>query len=532
MKHAILVTLGLVSATSAHPHVVRAENTSMIYDFSLISPTIDPNWVPCFDNFTCTRLQVSLDYSNPSLGNLAIAYIKKSALTPSNDTEDVLVNPGGPGGSGVALVRGRGDRLQEIIGDQFNIIGFDPRGVNNSGPALDCFPDAPDVENIFRERYRLPADHTSPKALAAQFQTALAMGDRCTSVLNSTAANYINTPAVAGDMLNYVSKSYELRGKPGNDAKLFYYGFSYGTALGATFAGLYPSRIGRMVLDGVIDPHDYYSGTWAKALLQTDEAVESFATYCLNAGPELCVFRRDSESSEDILGRMRAVVDDVRANPVPVSDPAITSAPIIADYEGLVSLILGLMYKPLDGFPALAQILLDLENRNGSTLIQALAQSDEYSGVTYGALIACQDALGRLDLSDVEKYTEFVTRFNDMSAWAGDGFAGYPLTCARFGVLPPESQRVYQIPSANNTSAPILLVSPSIDPVTPIVGARAVSELFPGSVVLEQNSVGHTSFSVPSKCTVEYTKNYFAGGTLPPAGTTCQPDVLPFQPSN
>jgi pimeloyl-ACP methyl ester carboxylesterase len=94
------------------------------------------NWTPCFDKFTCSRLQVPLDYTDPSAGNTAIAFIKHPALNASAETRDILYNPGGPGDTGVGELLSLIDDLRFILGDTHDIVGFDPRGVNNSGPSI------------------------------------------------------------------------------------------------------------------------------------------------------------------------------------------------------------------------------------------------------------------------------------------------------------------------------------------------------------------------------------------------------------
>jgi pimeloyl-ACP methyl ester carboxylesterase len=301
-----LLSLPLVSCTPFLYPTLRSRNTNTtVSSWANITASSSLKWTPCFSNYTCSLLTVPLDYSDPDVGTTNIAYIKLASN--STTAQDIVINPGGPGGSGVETVLTNGAQLAQYLGPSYNIIGFDPRGVGESGPSLDCFPDAAAAKAQLQASFGRPIDSQDPNSLSQEFAKAGAYGDWCSRVHKDGDAKYANTPANAADMLNYVEQAAVLSGQEKEDAKLWYYGLSYGTALGATFASLFPERVGKMILDGVVDSEMYYRGAWDDNMNQADEAVESFFTYCHAAGPEKCGFY--ANSTEGISARLSALIE-------------------------------------------------------------------------------------------------------------------------------------------------------------------------------------------------------------------------------
>ena len=203
---------------------------------------------------------------------------------PSNltDAQDILINPGGPGNSGVGVVLGAVSLLRPYLGQKYNLIGFDPRGVNNSGLRLDCFPDAPAVAQYYDSQLLQPISPDSKDSISETFALADGFGQLCSNTHKDSKVGYANSVAVAGDMLNFAKLRAPKEASEG-DVKLNYYGASYGTALGTAFATLHPEHVGRFVLDGVVDAEDYFRGSWRENLLQADDCVRSFSKFCFNA---------------------------------------------------------------------------------------------------------------------------------------------------------------------------------------------------------------------------------------------------------
>lgn len=220
-----------------------------------------------------------LDYDDSAAGETTIAFIQHASnLT---DAQDVLINPGGPGSSGVGTVLGAVQILRQYVGQKYNIIGFDPRGVNNSGLRLDCLPDAPAVAQYYDSKLLQPVDPESDASISEVYTLGDGFGQLCSNAHRNDKVGYANSVAVASDMLHFA----KLRAPNTSEADLRvnYYGASYGTALGTAFATLYPQHVGRFVLDGVVDGEDYFNGGWRENLLQADECVRSFSKFCFDA---------------------------------------------------------------------------------------------------------------------------------------------------------------------------------------------------------------------------------------------------------
>lgn len=167
-----------------------------------------------------------LDYANLSAGTATIAYIKQAAQSNSSSAEDILINPGGPGGSGVDFLLTEGPMLSQLM-PQYNIVGFDPRGVNNSGPVLSCFGEdeaSREIENEYSSHFIRSVDGNSDRSMHHQFEAATAFGKWCTKFNKNTHAKYASTVAVAQDMAHYTEMVAKAEGKDPKQAKLNYYG--------------------------------------------------------------------------------------------------------------------------------------------------------------------------------------------------------------------------------------------------------------------------------------------------------------------
>ena len=228
-----------------------------IIKFSLSLPQIEPShdleWHPCFDGFHCARLKVPWDYSNRRKGYTNVAFVKKNAS--KQPAKSVLMNPGGPGVSGIEYLVLEWERHRSILGDQFNLVSFDPRGVERSAPDLECSEDISTLPRncgAYQDLSLIP-DASSPDSLAFAWYKGQIQGQQCAEFHRETFARYANTPAVARDMLQYLEREDRLEGRSTKGSLLNYFGTSYGTILGLTFASLFPDRVGRFVLQSTSD---------------------------------------------------------------------------------------------------------------------------------------------------------------------------------------------------------------------------------------------------------------------------------------
>ncbi|KAF8160399.1 TAP-like protein-domain-containing protein, partial [Pholiota molesta] len=420
----------------------------------------------------------------------------------------VLFNPGGPGGSGVDFVVQLGSQISTVIGPEFDLIGFDPRGIEHSTPIISFF--LTDAERAAFDFGPHADDATAfPDVLPTQWAQFQALGHLAQDRDTAGILPHVTTDNVARDMLHVV----EAHG----ETQLKYWGISYGTVIGATFAAMFPDKVERLIIDGVLDMEGYYNTDWANEALDTDKVLQLFFTECNKAGPQACAFYASSpQAISDNLDKLYAQV---------LAQPAVAYAPTLpaygaVDHPILKNAILSAFYTPYDSFSSLAQGLADLQNGNGSILFQ-LSQAHVNEAV---AAISCGDGKEVTDdVQALEAYTQSISNTSSFSSVV----AGVRTMCSGWRIHPDNFKGR---PIMGNTSFPLLIIGNTADPVTPLVGAVKTSKGFPGSVVLTQDSLGHTSFSTPSTCTLGYVQQYFQNGTLPAAGVVC-PVTAPLFPT-
>ncbi|KAF3042883.1 hypothetical protein E8E12_003513 [Didymella heteroderae] len=538
MRSALCI-LSVAALAAGTPLAIRQNNSIVngsANTFADIAVTKDIQWVPCYGgNFTCVSLEVPLDYDDPTVGSTNIAFIKHEA-TAQPALGDMILNPGGPGGSGVGMVLGY-EKWRLLLGQRYNLIGMDPRGVNNSGPNVDPLSDRPSLRNEYATEVGFEYDSKSPAAVEKTFVHAGAYGDFASQKL-SDDGNYVNTPAVSRDMLHFTELAAETRGDNKDEAKLNFFGVSYGSILGTTFAQLFPDRVGRMIIDGVMDPSDYYDGAWTKSVTQGDDAVRAFATQCFDARGECAFFANDS-SPEALLHRLDTVLQDLEDHPMGVSDPYWFAFPAVVNHMDLHGFIMWATYNSYERFPLLAYALTELEARNGTSLAIFSSKGVDFPGDTtcdaptpgYNLALtkyitACNDMDGRYNISSVEKYEEYINNLEDVSKYLGPPWARVmTLYCRKLRFSPPESQKFAAYEEVQ-TSSPILFISNTIDPVTSSL--KDMITFFPGAGSFYQNAVGHGVRVADSDCTSEHTIKYLETGELPPPDLVCEPNSKVF----
>ncbi|KAI0184075.1 hypothetical protein EV127DRAFT_464649 [Xylaria flabelliformis] len=502
----------------------------MVYGFNNIEPSANLTWTPCFDDFTCSRLEVPLDYSNTSLGTTSIAFLKLAGKNATVESPSIVLIPGGPGGSGIDLLSTYRDIVGPVFGEQYNFVSFDPRGVNNSGPSLDCFSGNTEARLAFNRLHRTGITNTSSTSLEEQYYSSSIYGERCNDAVEHESPHgyYVTTPAVAHDLLTFIEAEAEVAGQLPSDAKLWSYGISYGTVTGTTFASMFPDRVGRMVLDGVMNAEQYYDNDWRDNVDQMDEAMEKFSSLCHSAGPENCSFWGPTPAN--ITARMNNIIYQLQNHPVPLSGVETPNLPTLVTYSDLKALFINTIYTPLASFPAMADILHQIERGNASALAGLFDGTDFTSDA--GLVIRCVDSYRRNKLTSIEEFKSYVEYSVSKTKYIGDIWPIFVETilCRSFRPQLPDSI-VVQAPICGldrPTSFPILFTSNTIDPVTALKSARNMSSKFPGSVLLLQEAVGHTVVNQGgSNCYFGYVQAYFQG-IVPPSNITCPQQYIPF----
>ncbi|KAF2502505.1 alpha/beta-hydrolase [Lophium mytilinum] len=528
----LVLLLRQADATPSPPH------GDMIQDWGQIAPSAELNWVPCFSNFTCTRLKVPLDYGDASAGTAALALLRVSAA--QQPAANIIFNQGGPGGSSVDVLIANAEEAQIAIGTSYNIIALDPRGVGHSEPSIEMFPDDPATAASFESSFYRTVPDASSTALVNQYYSTEAFGKWFTRVLGGPngTARYVSTSAAAQDMLTYVEAEQRAAKKPEADGKLWYYGISYGTITGSVFAAKWPDRVGRIVLDGVDDPEGYFTGDWTKNLVDADAVVRSFSESCHRARSKSCSFYRKTPA--DITKALDGVIEKIKWKPVPVFNESIANAPQLATYADLKRFLLQSLYRPLNFFPILDQVLTALEQGNGSPLLAAAAavgqlsltsgcgKGFEWASMSSATAVQCVDSHGKGNLT-LEQYKKVNNETMGVSGYAGDAWSWNAIICKNVEVKPPRSATFGDLlPPSAKLDFPMLLLSTKFDPVCPLRNAQKMAKCFPGSVVVTINAAGHSSFAAPSTCVMKHVAEYL-GGKMPKKDIMCEADLQPFE---
>ncbi|KAI0399002.1 Alpha/Beta hydrolase protein [Xylaria palmicola] len=520
----------LLLSTSLGCKAQSWRDQGMAYGFDNIEPSANLTWTPCFDNFTCSKLEVPLDYSNRTIGKTSIAFIKLAGKNTTVNSPSIVVIPGGPGGSGVDLLLSVATFAKQIFGEQYNFVSFDPRGVNNSGLALDCFSGNAEARSAFFQLHSTGITNISSTSLEEQYYSSSIYGEWCNDAVKKQSPHgyYVTTPAVAHDLLTFVEAEAELAGQSPSDAKLWAYGVSYGTVIGTTFASMFPDRVGRMILDGIVDAEEYYDNNMRVNVDQVDEAMEKFSSFCHSAGSEACSLWGPTPA--DITARMDGIIRELQDHPVPVSGVQSRALPTLVTYSDLKALFVNALYLPVARFPVMADILHQLESGNAS----ALAGMFDELRITTDPLhvIQCSDSYRRNKLNTIEDFQSYVEYTVSKSKYIGDIYPIYvdTILCRSFQPQLPDSIVLQGPISALDkpTSFPILFTSNTIDPITPLKSARTMSSLFPGSVLLLQEAIGHTVLNQGgSNCYFGHVQAYFQG-IVPPSNITCPQQYTPF----
>lgn len=330
-----------------------------------------------------------------------------------------------------------------MFGEQYNIVSFDPRGVNNSGLHLDCFSGNAKARSAFYQLHRTGAINISTTSLEEQYYSSSVYGEWCNNAVKSKSpySYYVTTRAVAHDLLTFTEAEAEVAGQSPSNAKLWCYSVSYGTVIGSTFASLFPDRVGRMIVDGVMNAEQYYNNFRTDDVDQMDEAMETFSTFCHSAGPEKCTFWGPTPAN--ITARMDGIIRRLQNHPVPLSGVGDPDLPTMVTYSDLKTLFLNTLYAPLAMFPSMADILHQVERGNVSALAGMYDQST--NSITDARLaIQCADSHRSNRLTTIEEFKTWVEYAIFKSKYIGDIFPGLleGILCRSFRPQLPDSMVV------------------------------------------------------------------------------------------
>jgi pimeloyl-ACP methyl ester carboxylesterase len=456
-------------------------------------------WKGCGGDFQCARLTVPVDYDDPGGDTLTLALIRLRASKPDDRIGSLVINPGGPGGSGVAYARAARAVISERVRERYDVVGFDPRGVADSDPVT-CLTDA--------QTDTLMASDPTPDDDAEAARTvelAKELADGCDRNAGELLA-HVGTADAARDID-------VLRAALG-DARLTYLGKSYGTFLGATYAQEFPKNVGRMVLDGAIDPALPAEEIDLGQAKGFEQATRAFVADCVKGRG--CPLGSDLDHG---MARLRQLLGRLDSSPLPTSDP---SRPLT---EGLGSLGVAVAMYDEGYWPTLRAALSQAFGGNGSALLQlADVYADRDGNGHYTSnqntviyAVNCLDRPYRGAGDPVAEAQRDVSRFSKQAPTWGAFLAWSELPCAYWPVKPKEEPAAITAPG----SGPIVVVGTTRDPATPYAWAQGLARELSDGHLLTYVGDGHTAYRRGSRCIDKAVDAYLLRGTVPKEGLRC-----------
>lgn len=460
-------------------------------------------WRDCgAPGFQCATMKAPLDYAQPSQGDVRLAVARKKATGPGSRLGSLQVNPGGPGGSAIGyLQQYAGLGYPAEIRARYDMVAMDPRGVARSEP-VECLGDR-DMDT-YTQTDVTPDDRKETDALVGAYRK---FAEGC-GAHDPRLLRHVSTVEAARDMD-------VLRAVLG-DKKLTYVGASYGTFLGATYAGLFPDRAGRLVLDGAMDPSLPASRMNLDQTAGFETAFQSFAKDCVRQSD--CPLGGRGTAPAQAGDHLAAFFRKLDAHPIPAGDAKGRKLGEALATTGVIAA----MYDQ-SAWPQLRGALnAAMKNSDGAPL---LALSDSYyerdSSGRYTNLMYANAAVNCLDLpaaystpAEVEKA---LPAFEKASPVFGRGLAWASLNCAYWPVKPTGGPHRIEAKGA----APIVVVGTTRDPATPYRWAQGLSAQLASARLLTFDGDGHTAYGRGSRCIDSAIDTYLLRGTPPAEDKHC-----------
>ncbi|MCX5212061.1 alpha/beta hydrolase [Kitasatospora sp. NBC_00240] len=453
------------------------------------------SWQPCDTGFECTTFKVPLDYAKPAGGDISLTAARRLSDGSSKRIGSLLLNPGGPGGSAIEYLEAAAGGYDAGVRGAYDLVGLDPRGVGRSSP-VGCL--SGERMDAYTEVDITPDDQAETDALVKADKE---FADACRQT-SGALLGHVSTVEAARDMD-------VLRALLGDD-QLHYVGKSYGTYLGATYAGLFPARVGRLVLDGAMDPSlDSVAGNRTQAG-GFETAWAAFAKDCV---------KRDGcpvGSTEQQAGeRLDALFKSIDAQPL-----ATGSGRRLTESQATTGVIEAMYAEFL--WPELRSALTDAEAGDGSGLLKL---SDSYynrdEDGSYPNLMFANMAVNCLDLpapfgapADVQRS---VPDFEQASPHFGRDMAWMALACGYWPVAATGAPHTVRAAGA----APIVVVGTVRDPATPYAWAQSLAGQLESGRLITYDGDGHTAYGRHNTCVDGAVNRYLLTGQAPDNGLSC-----------
>ncbi len=458
----------------------------------LVNPT---EWNTCEGSTSteveCGNIEVPFDYSDPDKGSFVLYVKKHNAANPADRIGSMMVNPGGPGFGGSSLADDAEYYFSQDLIDRFDIIAWDPRGTGESTPAVDCV-------DTFDEYFGLDSPPETPEEKQALIDASQAFNDKCAEN-SGTILPYISTRASAQDINS-------LRLALGEE-KVSFFGFSYGSELGTTWATMFPETVRAIVVDGAVDPN---ASSIQEGMNQAKGFEGQLATFLKQCSERTtCEFHNngDAEAAFDKL------VLDIDAKPLEVSKDR---TPVTQGV--LFTAVAQAMYSDYY-WPQLSEALSAAQNGDGKGILQLY---DDYyqrkADGTYGneleafLAISCLDDPGATSTKEVDSHIE---DFIAAAPRLGGNFA-YGYSCALWPV-----EQANKVSITGKGAGPIVVVGTTGDPATPLESTRKMAQGLEQGILIVVDANQHTGYGA-NNCVVKAVDDYLIKLTVPAKDLTCK----------
>jgi pimeloyl-ACP methyl ester carboxylesterase len=466
-------------------------------------------WKACQKGFQCATARVPLDYSHPRGRTIHLAVIRHPATDPAHRIGTLFFNPGGPGSSGVTALASSVSLFPPAVQARFDIVSWDPRGVGASTP-VECFASTRDANRFLAGMVLGSSFPVRNAEMAGWIRRYRAFGRHCER-RSGGLLRHVSTADTARDL--------DVLRRAVGDRRLSYYGASYGTFLGATYANLFPTRVRALVLDGNVNAKANVdrevkangglflpTGLRLRSDQGAAKTLNAFLDLCGRAKTAHCAF--SAGSAEATRKKFAALLQRVKAQ-----QGAVTNAEVVS--------LAGIALSNTANWSMLAACFKEVWKHSKRHLSATCTPSFPSSLLGPLYAIAC---------SDSPNPGPAAFRSLDGFAYRRSGPMGVYklwlyLACASWAIRAADR---YTGPWDRRTASPILVIGNTHDPNTPYSGAVAMARQLARARLLTVDGYGHTALANKSTCTLGYTARYLIDGALPPKGKKCPQDQQPF----
>lgn len=456
-------------------------------------------WKKCESTFQCATVKAPLDWNDPSRSSIELALIRATAS--KKPMGSLLINPGGPGGSGYNFVRDSLDYAVDAkLSANYDIVGFDPRGVNKSS-AVSCYGDPSEMDAFLFDITEDVGPVGSNSWLDAGEETNKEFGEACLKHTGELLG-YVDTVSAARDL--------DLLRAVLGDEKLNYLGYSYGTFLGATYAELYPEKTGRIVLDGALDPSTTDFDVTKTQAVGFEKSLRAYIADCMTSSN--CLFAGTVDQS---MKKISALLDRLDASPLRADDGRLLGSSAM-----FTAIILPLYSQST--WPILTDVFTEVFSGESEL---AFNIADAYYGRNFDGTyednsteafvaINCLDYMSSSTRASLEAEAAELAAaapvFGPQMSYGGTSCDQWPFT----------STRVRE-PIAAKGAAPILVLGTTGDPATPYKWAESLASQLESGQLVTRNGEGHTAYNKSNSCVDNVVDDYFLKGTVPTSDPNC-----------